>query len=53
MIEDNNNVYVCITAATMTTQPFVKKEPLEEALMSTATYSTGMCVEKFHCVYDY
>ena len=51
IIEDNN--YYLSTAATMTTQPLVKKEPLEEALTSTATYSTGMCVGKFHYVYDY
>ena len=34
----------------MTTQSLVKKEPLEEDVMSTAT---GMCVRRvFHCVLD-
>ena len=34
------------TAAAMTTQPPVKKEPLEEVLTSSA-YSTGMCLTVF------
>ena len=37
----------------MTTQSLVKKEPLEEDVMSTAIYPTGMCVRRvFHCVLD-
>ena len=43
------------TAAAMTTQSLVKKEPLEEDVMSTAIYPTGtcMCVRRvFHCVLD-
>ena len=41
------------TAAAMTTQSLVKKEPLEEDVMSTAIYPTGMCVRRvFHCVFD-
>ena len=46
-------VYVVSTAAAMTTQSLVKKEPLEEDVMSTAIYPTGMCVRRvFHCVLD-
>ena len=41
------------TATAMTTQSLVKKEPLEEDVMSTAIYPTGMCMRRvFHSVLD-
>ena len=39
------------TAAAMTTQPLVKKEPHEDDMMSTPIYPTGMCIYLDLCVY--